>query len=369
MRVLKIARKNLPEFVEAISIYGEVWGPVKSTGTDIAVQKPGPRKEQHVYQKVRGFSDMELSSTRTIIPPKSFFHPPNFNMFKFSMHGYFEDFTSVTPKILFGVHPCDLHALLILDKLFTRQYPDPYWLVRREKTYVIGHSCLPDEKCFCLSTGTLTIEEGFDLFFTDLGDFYLVWVGSSKGDDLYRLKAELFQENVQLEDIQKFIAWKEQRDDLFKLKIPFTALPDLMEFRYNDPLWEDIATSCLSCGSCSMVCPSCNCYNVTDKIYIHNDEGERTRCWDSCMLKEYSLVAGGHNFRQKKSDRLKLWYTHKLQAFISAYGKYACVGCGRCITTCPVDINVETVAAALGGERVDAFWRRMNSGTPVEKKH
>ena len=368
MKVLKIAKNKVPEFVDAIQTYGEVWGPVKSKGNDNALQKPGPRKEYHVYDRVRHFSELELSVTRTVIPPKSFFHPPNFNMFKFDTHGYAEDFSRVTPKILFGVHPCDIHGLLILDKLFSRQYPDPYWQVRRDKTFIIGHSCVPDEKCFCASTRTLTVEEGFDLFFSDLGEFYLVWVGSSKGDDLYRLKAELFQDTVKVEDIQKFIEWKEWRDGLFKLSLPFTVLPDLMELKYNDPLWEEVAQSCLACGSCSMVCPTCNCYNVTDRIYIHNDEGERRRNWDSCTLGEYSLVAGGHNFRQKKSDRLKLWYTHKLQAFISAYGRYACVGCGRCINTCPVDINVETVAKTLDGQKVDAFWKRLTEKSAAGKK-
>ncbi|KPJ59683.1 MAG: hypothetical protein AMJ46_10040 [Latescibacteria bacterium DG_63] len=359
MKVVRILKENVPSFAQIIGSKWELWGPVRTKGTNAS--KPGAAGETHthVYQKVTDFSELDLAATRTIIPPKIFFHPPYFNMFKFSLHGYSEELDGVPSRVIFGLHPCDIHGLLILDKLFTREYPDPYWLTRREKSIVIGHSCVPDDKCFCLSTRTHVVEEGYDLFFTDLGDFYLVWIGSSKGDDLIRMAPDLFEENVEIRDIESFIEWQKWRENQFTLHIDFTALPDIMELKYNDPVWEEIALSCLSCGSCSMVCPTCNCYNVSDCFYMHNDEGERTRCWDSCMLKEYSLVAGGHNFREKRSDRLKLWYTHKLQAFISAFGKFSCVGCGRCIETCPVDINVKTVSQALRGEDVDAFWKRL----------
>jgi sulfhydrogenase subunit beta (sulfur reductase) len=359
MKVVKIAKEKLPQFVDLIKKKGEIWGPVKNEEKNIDMFGPAKKMDSYNYKKVDDFSQLALDATRTIIPPKVFFHPTNFSMFNFGEHGYFEDFSGISPKIIFGVHPCDIHGLLILDKLFTREYPDPYWLTRRENTIIIGHSCVPDDKCFCLSTRTHIVEEGFDLYFSDLADFYLMWIGSSKGDDLFRLKPELFEEKLEVKHIQKFIDWQNWRDGQFKLDIPFTALADLMELKYNDNLWEELALSCLSCASCSMVCPTCNCYNVSDHFYVHNDEGERRRFWDSCMLREYSLVAGGHNFRSKKSDRLKLWYTHKLQAFISAFGKYACVGCGRCILTCPVSINVETVAQALRGEPVDAFWKRL----------
>ncbi|MFH0778537.1 MAG: 4Fe-4S dicluster domain-containing protein [Candidatus Eisenbacteria bacterium] len=394
MKAVKLPKENVSEFMQATEKTGEIWGPVRRKsggalpgGAQFAGTQPGDAHQagaprvgarsaaaqpagsqlgavktktpDHIYGRVSDFSELEPAVTRTVIPAKIFFHPPHFNMFKFSEHGYCEELRDVASRIVVGLHPCDIHALLILDRLFSRDFPDPYWIMRREKTVVIGHSCLPDEKCFCHSTGTDVVEEGFDLFFSDLDEFYLVWIGSSKGDDLIRLRPDLFIEKLERKDIERFIEWKKWRDGRFKLNLDFTALPDLMELMYNDAIWEDIALSCLSCASCSMVCPTCNCYNVSDHYYVHNDEGERTRFWDSCMLKEYSLVAGGHNFRPKRADRLKLWYTHKLQAFMSAFGKYACVGCGRCILTCPVEINVETVARTLRGEPVEAFWKRL----------
>ena len=102
-----------------------------------------------------------------------------------------------------------------------------------------------------------------------------------------------------------------------------------------------------------MVCPTCNCYDVIDEMSLDDTGIHRKRHWDSCMFKEYSMVAGGQNFREARAERLKLWYTHKLQSFTGAYQKYSCVGCGRCIMTCPVDINVLTVSQALITGKVD----------------
>jgi sulfhydrogenase subunit beta (sulfur reductase) len=177
---------------------------------------------------------------------------------------------------------------------------------------------------------------------------------------LIRTKTDLFNENITDKDIQRFMARREERDKAYTNEINFAAMPDMMELKYNDPLWEKLGNACLACGSCSNVCPTCNCYNVGDRPVLGSDSSLINRCWDACTLEGYSMVAGGENFRERRSDRLKLWYTHKLQAYISKYGKPACVGCGRCITTCPVDINVKTVAKSLDGEKVDSFWNRLH---------
>lgn len=345
MRIVKIQRKGLFPFLEAISDDLELWAPLR-------------RGEKFVFDEVEDFSRIELATTHTILPPKKLMVPPSFNMFHFTEKDYQEDFSHVTKKILFGIHPCDIHGLLTLDKLFIQEYPDPYYLKSRENTLLLGLSCWPDEHCFCQSTSTHIIEEGYDLFFTDLGDFFLVWIGSSRGDDLIRIRPELFIETLIDEDIKAFINWQTERTKAFRTEINFIAMPDLMELKYKDSLWEKAGAACLACGSCSMVCPTCNCYNVVDRNALGGKPGQRIRSWDSCTLIEYSQVAGGENFREKKSARLKLWYTHKLQAYVSKYGRPGCVGCGRCLVTCPVGINVKTISQALEGEEVDAFWKR-----------
>jgi len=347
MRVVKLKKKDLFPFLGIISKEAELWAPVK-------------QEEKHHFKLISDFSQIEMQYARTIIPPRKIMVPSLFNMFHFTEEGYTEDLSHIKKRILFGIHSCDIHGLLILDKLFIQEYPDPYYLGAREKTLLLGLSCWPDEYCFCKSTHTHIIEEGYDLFFTDLEKYFLVWIGSSQGDDLIRFMPDIFDGNLTDTDIQTYIHWQIERDKAFKTEINFIAMPDLMELKYQDPLWEKVGAACLACGSCTMVCPTCNCYNVVDKQFLGSKPGERIRHWDSCTLPEYSEVAGGENFREKKSDRLKLWYTHKLQAYVSKYGKFSCVGCGRCLVTCPVDINAKTVAEALEGKDVDAFWNRLS---------
>jgi sulfhydrogenase subunit beta (sulfur reductase) len=348
MRIVKLPKEKLFPFLEVITEKTDLWAPVKKYS------------DKHVFKEVKDFSQIDLDCTRTILPPKKILLPPSFNMFKASKNNYQEDFSHVSKKILFGVHACDIHGLLIMDRFYSYIYDDPYYSKARENTLILGHSCWPDENCLCKSTNTHIVEEGYDLFFTDLEDLYLVWIGSSRGDDLIRTKPELFDENITDKNIQSFIHWREERDKAFQIEIDFSAMPDLMELKYDDPLWEKLGDVCLACGSCTNVCPTCNCYNVQDRPALGEEFSEIVRCWDACTLENYSEVAGGENFREKRSDRLKLWYTHKLQAFISKYGKPACIGCGRCISTCPVDINVKTVANALDGEKVDSFWNRFH---------
>ncbi len=337
MRILKLEKKDLTNFLESISGFGELWGPVKK-GDRWSFQKTDPKT-------------VNLSAIRTILPLKKMLVPQRFTMFKYDREGYTAQLSDIPSRVVIGVHSCDIAGLNILNKLFTETYPDPYWIERRKKTAIIGVSCIPDEFCFCNETGTDSVDEGFDLFLSETGgDFFLVWVGSSLGDDLLRMAESLFSEDITLDDMQKFIDWKKAREKDFKLDIDLVAMPSIFELSTSNKVWEKIGDRCLACGSCSMVCPTCNCYDVRDTVELMECKGDRNRCWDSCTLNEYSLVAGGHNFRANRTDRLKLWYTHKLEAFIGAFGKPSCVGCGRCLVTCPVDINAYTVSKTLRGE-------------------
>jgi sulfhydrogenase subunit beta (sulfur reductase) len=366
MRILKLKKKELNTFLEAISREAELWAPVAKPPGRPAERLPNSywtplaERDKFSFEKISDFSRIAMNTTRTILPPKKIMVPSCFNMFQVTEKGYQEDFSHITDRILFGVHACDIHGLLILDKLFSQAYLDPYYLETRKKTLILGLSCFPDEYCFCKSTHTHIIQEGYDLFFSDLEDFFLVWIGSSRGDDLIRLVPDLFDENLTEKDIQTYVQWQEKRDAAFKTEINFIRMPDLMELNYKAPFWEEIGAACLACGSCTMVCPDCNCYDVADREFLGGKPGQRLRCWDSCTLPEYSEVAGGENFREHKSQRLKLWYTHKLQAYVSKFGKPSCVGCGRCLVTCPVEINIRTVATALEGHPVDAFWKRLS---------
>ncbi|MGD8538761.1 MAG: 4Fe-4S dicluster domain-containing protein [Candidatus Aminicenantes bacterium] len=348
MKIVKLKKENLFPFLESISNDADLWAPVKKYS------------DKHVFQIVEDLSLIDLDYTRTLLPPRNIILPPEIDMFTAEGTEYRPNFSHVAKRILFGIHPCDIHGLLIMDKFYAQTYEDPYYLRSRENTIILGHSCWPDEHCLCRSTNTHIVEEGYDLFFTDLNEHYLVWIGSSRGDDLIRVRPDLFEEEISEKDIQCFIQRQEEKEEAFQAEINFKAMPDLMELKYNDPLWEELGTACLACGSCTNVCPTCNCYNVEDRPVLGKTCSNISRCWDACTLENYSGVAGGENFREKRANRLKLWYTHKLQAYISKYGKPACVGCGRCVVTCPVDINVLTVGKTLGGNGIDSFWKRLS---------
>jgi sulfhydrogenase subunit beta (sulfur reductase) len=325
----------LEQFLMSLEKFGKLYGPKHESGV-------------LTYAPIERFDELVLNGENTMIPLKKLFHPKRFNMFHFDDDGFKPDYSIFETRVILGVHPCEIHGIRRLDEVFLENSPDPYYEGLRKSTAIIGFSCLPSENALCKSTGTDIVEEGFDLFFVDLDDFFLVWIGSSLGHDMILEREDFFDDKVTHDDIQRYIDWRENRDTMFKHSFNFPAMPDIIELSYNSEVWEYFAEKCLSCGQCTMVCPTCNCYNVSDVLDISSDTtGRRERIWDSCMFVDYSLVAGGHNFRGSRADRLKLWYTHKLKAFASEYGKPSCVGCGRCVDTCPVDINVLTVSEAL----------------------
>ncbi|MCL5035728.1 MAG: 4Fe-4S dicluster domain-containing protein [Chloroflexi bacterium] len=342
MRVYKISKQDEKKLFKVLEKFGEVWLPVK---------KGGKCTFSRIYSEDRlTFSQTEICN-RPLLPLKKLLLPPEFNTLDFNAERYNRAEQNVPSRVVVGSHACDIHGVNILDKFYTTDFIDPFYRERRKKTIIIGTSCEPDEYCFCNKTNTNIIEEGYDLFFNDLGHYYLVWVGSSKGDDIIREGDDLFDENITDKIIGDFINWRKVNENFFTNDIDFYGVTDLMELKYNDnELWEYFGDKCLSCGQCTMVCPTCTCFNVIDDLEVNKNEGHRRRYWDSCMFKDYSMVAGGHNFRKTRAERLKLWYTHKLKAFIGQFGNPSCVGCGRCIVTCPVDINVYNVVSRLKGQ-------------------
>lgn len=341
MRALVLYKDNEKKFYEVLAKFGEVWAPVK-------------KEDNYVYSKVTDTSKLSLSITdsynRTILPIKKFLMPQEFNMLSCTPDRFVKAPQDIPVRIALGVHPCDISAVNILDVFYSKDFVDPFYKERREKLIIIGSICKPDEHCFCNETKTVIVEEGFDLFFNDLGDYFLVWIGSGKGYDIIREAGDIFEEKISEKVVDNFIKQKREGENCFTNDISLVGIMDLMELKYNANFWEELGEKCLGCGQCTMVCPTCTCFNVIDDLDLNKESGKRRRYWDSCMFKDYSLCAGGHNFRKNRGDRLKLWYTHKLKAFIGHFGSPSCVGCGRCLVTCPVDINIKTVVKKLNQE-------------------
>ncbi len=335
MRILKMQSKFLNTFLETLNKFGILYGPIHKNGV-------------LSYDRIEDISDLVVTDEHPMIPLKKLFHPMRFTMMHFDEKGFTPDYSMIEKRVVLGVHPCEIHGILILDDIFMRDPVDPYYAKIRQNTAIVGFSCLPTENSLCFSTDTDIVQEGFDLFFVNLGEYHLVWVGTSLGHDMIYEQEEFFDENVTHDDLQKYVKWRDSRNNMFKKDLDFDSMPDIMELSYESEVWNKFAEICISCGQCTMVCPTCNCYNVTDVFDVTNEtKGRRDRYWDSCMFVDYSLVSGGHNFRKSRADRLRLWYGHKLKTFGKEYGRPGCVGCGRCVETCPVDINVLTVSEAL----------------------
>ena len=285
-------------------------------------------------------------------PIKRFFHPPMQRVFMARReNGRFalEDAGEPGKQAIFGVRPCDLHALTYLDRALIHDFRDPLYEEARRNTFIVAANCTEvAENCHCVSYGTgPEAKEGFDIALTNLGDGYLLEVGSRAGLDVAERMALHAAAEEDLETKrQRLAAAAEQMRPSFDA----AGVAELLSVNYRHLAWREEAAKCLGCGNCAMVCPTCYCYNVIDKIAIPPDRVERMRFWDVCLLQEFSEVHGA-NFRLEREARYQQFVCHKLVYSLDQYAMFGCVGCGRCMTWCPADIDYrETVSRIREGQ-------------------
>ncbi len=340
MKILKMPKDNLDLFVSVLPAFGQVYAPVR-------------RGSGYAFAPPARWSEVCMDYTRTHLPPKKFVLPPREPTFRFDPGQGFQDLLAEasTPTVLFGVHAYDIYGLNILDRVFAQgPYKDPYYIARRQSTAVIGADFRPDELHFALSMNADFVDSGFDLFLSDLGDDYLVLVGTSRGDDIVLLSGCLMEE-PSVADIAEYKRRSNLRRAGYRNRVKLEDLPEILEMEYHSRVWNEMGDRCLSCGSCSTVCPTCYCFDVSDEVELGSRAGQRVRSWDSCLFKTHALVAGGENFRAARSSRIKFRFYHKQRGFVAEYGRPSCVGCGRCIEVCPAEINIATVIDSIRGER------------------
>ncbi len=337
MKVLKLPKEKLDFFASVVQQFGEVHAPVERNGA-------------YMFKPLNRWSEARLKHDRTILPLKKYFLPPRETMFRYRQgQGYTPCIDGLDRRIvLFGVHACDIYALNILEQVFAGKYIDPYFQTRRRNTAIIGIDCTPDGRCFCRSMRADFVDRGFDLFFYDIGESYLTLVGTAKGDDMVLATGPLF-EPVTDQDIDEYKLRSCRKRETFQLDVEIRDLAEIFEMEYGSEVWNRLGERCLSCGSCSMVCPTCYCYDVADDVDLGSRGGTRTRVWDSCLFAAHALVAGGENFRKSRASRIKFRYYHKQRGFVAEYGRPSCVGCGRCIAACPVAIDITRVIEELRG--------------------
>lgn len=252
---------------------------------------------------------------------------------------------------LIGARSCDLHAIAVQDRTFLEgPYVDPDYARRREGTFVVAVNCgQAGGTCFCASMNTGPgATQGFDLALTELLDKehrFVVEVGSERGAEVL---AKVATQAAAAGDCQQAAAIVEKTAASMGRQMDTTGIKELLYQNLEHPRWDDAAGRCLSCTNCTLVCPTCFCASIEDVTDLTGDTAERWRRWDSCFTLDHSYVHGG-SVRAATRSRYRQWLVHKLASWIDQFGTSGCTGCGRCITWCPVGIDITAEVAAIRG--------------------
>lgn len=247
---------------------------------------------------------------------------------------------------LLGVRACELAAIRVQDRVFLEgPYQDPVYRQRRESLFLIAMNCTQAAStCFCTSMKTgPRCKSGFDLALTEIESGFLCEIGSESGADFL---AACPVRSATAEELDLAEALRQQAVEMMTKQMQTDDLPELLMSNLNHPQWKDVGDRCLSCTNCTLVCPTCFCSSVTEVRDLVSGDIERERTWDSCFNPDFSYLSGGP-VRGETSDRYRQWLTHKLGTWHEQFGSSGCVGCGRCITWCPVGIDLTAEVAAI----------------------
>lgn len=241
-------------------------------------------------------------------------------------------------QIIFGLRPCDAAAISLMDDVFlTKGYEDSFYGSRRQDTLLAVLACRqPGPACFCSSFGLdPTRAADADIMLYDLGTELGLEAVSPAGKELLTKSAGLSEREVSPPGFAGD----------FPLEVQLDGLPPRLKPMFRAPVWDTMYQKCLGCGTCTYLCPVCHCFDIQSQN--RGSQGYRYRCWDSCMFSDYTLMAGGANPRPTKKERVRNRFLHKLQFMPERYGKFGCVGCGRCVLKCPVNLDITWVASRL----------------------
>jgi ferredoxin len=251
---------------------------------------------------------------------------------------------------LLGVRPCDVRAVGILDQVLTGgRHADPVYRGRRDGAFIIAVECTePGATCFCTSMGCGPgVESGFDLAMTELTDAgnhrFVVRAGTAAGADVL---ADVPSRAADEATVRHAVTAVDEAAERMGRTMPVHGLPQLLADSRESPHWDDVASRCLTCGNCTMVCPTCFCTTTEDVTDLTGDHAERWRLWDSCFALDFSYLHGG-SVRTSGQSRYRQWITHKLGTWHDQFGSSGCVGCGRCIAWCPTGIDITAEVSAL----------------------
>lgn len=296
--------------------------------------------------------EIPLSDVRTTQPLKSFLFPARENVANSPLSGQEPSKTIKSEKIVIGAKACDLNSLPILDFVFKEgDFQDPFYIKLRQSLLIISSDCSTFlDTCFCPLLGSNPYpEKGFDLNLSHIIDGFIVDIGSPKGEALVEEKRDYFKKpsEEQLDErgnnreklLKELRANIEVKGYLFK-----KPLKDLVKGKFTSPLWGEIALTCVECGGCNFVCPTCHCFLLSEE---KKKKFTRFKNWDACQYPAFARVAGGANPRKRRSERFRNRFDKKFVFFQDILNMYACTGCGRCIEACIGKIDIREVFKKL----------------------
>jgi ferredoxin len=347
MKVIKIDQAAWTKGLDALREDFRLFGPVKE-------------REYHNFKELAVGESPDLTMGNTRLSPKSLVFPQTEIMMDYSMDPADENRgvcgeadRDYSPRAVLGIRPCDAKAMVLVHMNFDNgDYQDPYWLNLYNASTFVGLACdTPCSTCFCTSAGCGPYhEEGLDLLLSDRGDHYLARILTDKGQALADKAGWSAEGDGKVLDESKAAAEAEIGTAIETDRL---AALDTLALHGAD-FWEDISFACINCGTCTFVCPTCWCFDIQDEVY--GKKGVRMRNWDSCMFPIFTVHTTGHNPRDTKLARLRQRFMHKLKYFVDKYDKgIMCVGCGRCVQQCPVNIDIRKVTQTMNNLDAENF--------------
>lgn len=344
----KIAKENLSALFQSIAENQELYLPVEVSG-------------QVNFKAWTQDANVSLETLKTVKSPKDAFFPQSENLYTVQREG---KKLSIEPQalkeqnfVVFGMKACDIQGVKVLDNVFLSDPIDSFYAARREHGTIVAMACHePEESCFCKAFGIDCAEPAADVA-TWMVEGELYWKAlTEKGEALTKAVESLLVE-ADGADAEKLETEKNAIHTIVE-KLPYSNLSlegwngDALTEKFNSPVWEELYKPCLACGTCTFVCPTCQCYDIKD--YDTGHGVKRYRCWDSCMYSDFTMMAHGNN-RTSQLQRFRQRFMHKLVYYpANNNGMYSCVGCGRCVEKCPASLNIVKVIKAFekqGGDK------------------
>lgn len=338
----KIKREDLPALFQKIAADQELYLPVRTA-------------DQTNFGVWREEAEVDLDTLKTVKSPKDVFFPQSETLYTCYREGKKLSVEPETLKeqdfVVFGMKACDIKGVEVLDRVFLSDPIDTFYAARRDHGTIVALACHePEETCFCKVFGVDAAHPAADVAAWMVEDTLYWKPETEKGQKLTEKLADLLEKAGDAGS-EKAVAEEEEKIRSIIEELPYSHLSlegwngDVLMERFESPLWEELYKPCLACGTCTFVCPTCQCYDIKD--YDTGHGVQRYRCWDSCMYSNFTMMAHGNN-RTSQKERFRQRFMHKLVYFpANNDGMYSCVGCGRCVEKCPASLNIVKVVKAF----------------------